>query len=145
MSDGRLLPAVTCPRGNLGVRVAERPRKRVRVEAMEPAATGASASSWEPAPRLQPHGAIAPRPRFQAPPVGSTNRGTPDPRPPVLPMTPPTIPSAPTRHYGPTTPMNEQGLPMTPLIPTAPGRLSADNHWKKLQWKRPWRRYLGRP
>ena len=33
------------PEANLGVRVAEPPRKRVRVEAMEPAATGASASS----------------------------------------------------------------------------------------------------
>ena len=46
------------PEANLEVRVAERPRKRVRVDAMVPARhVGASSSSWEPAPHLQPRGA----------------------------------------------------------------------------------------
>ena len=84
---------------------------------------------------------VVPRPRFQAPPVVPQGRGT--TATPMTstgnpglhgatmagmttmgarPMRPPPpvghIPSAPTTHYGPTTPFDDHGIPITPIIPT---------------------------
>ena len=37
------------------------------------------------------------------------------------------IPTAPTVHYGRTTPMNDQGIPVTPIFPAAPVGSGSDD------------------